>query len=48
VTILCDDKGANGEDLFRTIKIQDLFQVKFSAGYKAKKAKPAATEPQAA
>lgn len=37
VTIVCDDKGPAGEELTRQIKVQDLFQVKYSAGY-AKKA----------
>lgn len=39
VTIKCDDKGPEGQDLFRTIKIQDLFQVKFSEGYAKKNAR---------
>jgi hypothetical protein len=43
VRIVCDDKGPNGEELTRDIKIQDLFQVKFSAGYKkSRKAAPKA------
>jgi hypothetical protein len=44
VRILCEDKGTNGEDLYRDIKIQDLFQVRFSAGYK-KPRKAAAAAP---
>jgi hypothetical protein len=51
VTILCDDKGPEGQDLFRTIKVQDLFQVRYSADFakknarknRVKKAKPEAT-----
>lgn len=47
VTILTDDKGPNGEDQFRVIKSQDLFQVKLSVeGQKAeakKKRNKAAT-----
>lgn len=51
VTIVCEDKGPNGEELLRQIKVQDLFQVRFSAGYAKKQARkgkkasaPAATE----
>lgn len=39
VRILCDDKGENGEDLFREIAVQDLFQVRYSAGYAKKNAR---------
>ncbi len=50
VRIVCDDKGPNGETLTRDIKVQDLFQVRFSAGYKKSKGnqnKPAPTTEQA-
>lgn len=36
VTIVCEDKGPAGEELTRQIKVQDLFQVRFSAGYAKK------------
>lgn len=42
VTINCDDKGPNGETLTRQIKVQDLFQVKFSKGYAKKAARKSA------
>jgi hypothetical protein len=45
VRIVCEDKGSNGETLYRDIKVQDLFQVKYSAGYKKSRAK--ATAPAA-
>jgi hypothetical protein len=37
VRIVCDDKNEDGSERLRDIKIQDLFQVKFSAGYKKPK-----------
>lgn len=48
VTIRCDNKGENGEDLFRTIKVQDLFQVRFSADYAKKNARKKKAKPEAA
>jgi hypothetical protein len=39
VRIVCDDKGEGGADLFRDIAVQDLFQVRFSAGYAKKHAR---------
>lgn len=44
VEILCDNKGENGEDLFRVIKVQDLFQVKYSADYAKKNARKKAAK----
>lgn len=37
VTIVCDDRAEDGSEILRTIKVQDLFQVKYSAAF-AKKA----------
>lgn len=54
VRIKCDDKGEGGKNLFRDIKVQDLFQVKYSAEYakknarKGRKAKPKAEAKTAA
>lgn len=39
VTILCDDKGPEGQDLFRTIKVQDVFQVRYSEAFAKKNAR---------
>jgi hypothetical protein len=41
VRILCDNKGPAGEDLFRDIAVQDLFQVKYSADFAKKAARKA-------
>lgn len=41
VRILCDNKGEAGEDLFRDIAVQDLFQVKYSSDFARKAARQA-------
>lgn len=48
VDILCDNKGENGEDLYRNIAVQDVFQVKYSADYSRKAARSARQAAKAA
>lgn len=41
VTIVCDNRAEDGSEILRTIKVQDLFQVRYSADYSKKAARVA-------